>query len=140
MREGVEHRHFFGAGRAQVFDEQRFLVLGQGGRAGGHNLVHVFLRFGLRVDAAYAKPWHLSVQCDGQVRSRVGRRQVHGLSLVNQPQCNGGGNGGFAHPAFAHDHDQAPLTLRQLGHQLGQLVVVHGGRCGGGCARCRCGF
>jgi hypothetical protein len=52
-RERVEDGHFFGAGRAQVFQHQRFLLRVQLGAFGGHDLVHVALCLHDGVDAVH---------------------------------------------------------------------------------------
>ncbi len=54
----------------------------------------------------------------GEVRGRVGRRQRDLVAAVNQRERDGGREGRFADPAFAHRHDHAVAGGVELIDQL----------------------
>ena len=80
----MENGNLFGAGGAQILNEQRCLIFRQGRRAGRYDLVHVFLSFDLGVDAAYAESLHIGVEGHRQMRRRIGRTQMHGFAALDQ--------------------------------------------------------
>ena len=121
--EGVEHRHLLGAGRLQVLQQQGPALFVEVLAARGHDLVDVGGGLGLRVDAADLEAVQAAAQRLGHVGRWVGGGQVHAVATLHQADRQRGGDGGLAHAALAHDHDQ-PVTGR------GQFVGQRGQRAG----------
>ena len=131
-RKRMEHGHFFGAGRLQVFQHQSPLLRVQPRPLGRHDFVHIALGLHQRVNAVDPQAVHHALQRTGQVGRRVGGAQVHGFAALHQAQGQRGGDRGLANAAFAHDHDQAAPGAGQF---IGQCTQTHRVRHH---TRCRC--
>ncbi len=125
--EGVEHGHLFGAGRLQVFEQQGLALFVERLATRGHDLGDVGLGLGLGVDAADLEAFEAAVQRVGHVGRRVGGGEVHAVAALHQAHGERGGDGGFAHAAFAHDHDEA---VARGGEFVGQAGERFGGQRG----------
>ena len=130
--EGMEHGDFFGAGRLQVFEQQRLALFIQRLAARRHDFCNVSLGFRLGVDAADFQVRQTAVEGLRHMRRRVGGGQVNAVAALHQPYGQRSGNRGFADAALAHDHDQAVA-------QRGQFVGQPAERLGGQISRCPVG-
>jgi hypothetical protein len=125
--EGVEHGHLFGAGRLQVFQHQGLAIGIQVLAFGGHDFGDVGLGFGHGVYAVHLQAGQLARQRLADVGGRVGGGEVDAVAALHQAHGQRGGDGGFAHAALAHDHDEPVPGAGQLVGQLAQGVGGEGG-------------
>ena len=78
------------------------------------------------------RPSQAAVQRVGHVGGRVGGGEVHAVTALHQADRERGGDGGFAHAAFAHDHDEA---VARGGEFVGQAAQRLGRQRWGRCRR-----
>jgi hypothetical protein len=94
----------------------------------------------LRVDAAHLQARQAAAERVGQVGGRVGGGQVHAVAALHQAHRQRRGDGGLAHAALAHDHDQAvPRGGQFIGQRASGSAGKGGRRVGAGGAPLRSG-
>ena len=119
-RKSLKDGDFLGAGRAQILFEQR-PALGVKRRAfGRHYLLAIALDFGVRIDAADREMVERAVQRFRQMGRRVGGGEMHREPTTGQFDSDGGGQGGFADAAFAHQHNQSAAVGGDAIDQFGK--------------------
>ena len=102
-----EDGDFLGAGRTQVFLEQRQRAGVERAARLAHDFLGVSGHFGCRVDAADGNAGNFAVDRSSDVRRRIGGRQMHLVPALRQRDGDGGSDGGLADAALAHGHDDA---------------------------------
>jgi hypothetical protein len=132
-REGVKHGDLLGAGRGEIFAQQRLLRGRQAAAPREHHLLDVGLGLDRGVDAAHLEAVHLTGQRLDEVRRRVGRREVHREAALRQRHRQRRRDGRLAHAALPHHHHQPLRLLRE--HVDQRLERLHLRRR----ARCLCG-
>ncbi len=120
-REGLKHGDLLGTGGAQVLLQQRPPLLVQCRPLAGQHLGAVTLGFGARVDATHLQMGQAACQRLAEMRGGVRGGEVHRQATACQLHRHGGRQGGFTHPALAHQHDEAVTVGGQLVNQRTQL-------------------
>ena len=120
-REGLKHGDLLGTGGAQVLLQQCSPLLVQGRPLGGQHLGAVTLGLGVGVDATHLKMGQATCQRLAQVCGGIRGGEVHRQAAARQLHRHGGSQSGFAHPALAHQHDEAVTVGGQLVYQRTQL-------------------
>ena len=123
-RESLKDGDFLGAGRAQIFFEQRAALRVELRALRRQHLLTVALGFGVRVDAAHRQIFQRAMQRFGEMRGRIGRGEMHGQPAMRQFDGDGRRQGGFADAAFAHQHHEAVAVGGDAVNQLRQARRV----------------
>ena len=75
----------------------------------GHDFGGIRLCLGFGIDSSEREMWVRSVQCAGDMSSRVCGAEVNRKAKVGQGNSDGCRNGCFSNTAFAHSEDHAVL-------------------------------
>jgi hypothetical protein len=114
-------QHFIGvgldSGERGNPPEKFATVFAQCRALGLHDLALVGGGFRGGIDLAEREARHLAVQGLRHVRGGIGGAEMHGMAAPGQDDGDGGGNGGLAHPTFAHGHDHPDALLLDGGHE-----------------------
>ena len=124
--EGLEDGDLLGAGRTQVFFQQRPALGVELGALGIEHMLAVARRLGGRVDAADGELIERAFQRLGQVGGRVGGGEMHRQAAPGKLHRHRRGEGRLAHAALAHQHHQPVAVGGDAVHQPGD--VRQGGR------------
>ena len=109
--ERPEYRDLLGAGRAQIFFEQRsarFIHVAPGRL---HHMSRVGLRLGCRINPPDRQLRLRVTQSVGHVRGGIGRREMHGKPALGQGDRDGSRERRLADTTLAHRHDDAVPAL-----------------------------
>ena len=115
---GAEHRDFLGAGGPKILLQQRPAGFVHRRSRRGENVLPI--RFGLcnRVNAANRQSRHFAGQGFGDMRRRIGCREMHGVPALRQSDGNRRCDGGLSNSAFAHCHDDTTPRGGKVGDQI----------------------
>ena len=119
---GAKHRDFLRARRPQILRQQRPTARIKLLPGSGHDGFDIHPRLGHRINPAHLQPHYLPDR-RRNMRRRIGGAQMHSGPAPGQFGGNGGGNRGFAHPAFTHGHDYPMANRHQFIHQRNETFL-----------------